>query len=126
MTNDLRILAETLANSDYTVRIAQDETTDGKQVWFLTVLELPGCMAQGATQDEALKNLREARIEYILSLLDDGLPVPTPTRTISITTSNSTGGDVDTYTPPADFEDDLAGVVKPAHRHDVAEVAWVA
>jgi hypothetical protein len=35
-------------------------------------------MAQGKTPEEALHELDQARFEYILSLLEDGLPVPGP------------------------------------------------
>lgn len=38
---------------------------------------LKGCVSQGQTKEEALKNIKEAMEVYIESLLDDGLPVPT-------------------------------------------------
>jgi predicted RNase H-like HicB family nuclease len=37
---------------------------------------LPGCVSQGRTKREVLKNIREAIEVYIESLLEDGLPVP--------------------------------------------------
>jgi predicted RNase H-like HicB family nuclease len=37
---------------------------------------LPGCVSQGRTRREALKNIREAVEVYIEALLEDGLPVP--------------------------------------------------
>lgn len=33
--------------------------------------DLDGCMAQGFTQEEAIKNLEEARIDYIYDALED-------------------------------------------------------
>ena len=40
------------------------------------VPSLPGCASQGETQHEALANIREAIEGYLLSLRDDGLPIP--------------------------------------------------
>ena len=37
---------------------------------------LPGCVSQGKTREEAIKNIREAIQLYIESLEEDGLPVP--------------------------------------------------
>lgn len=38
---------------------------------------LKGCVSQGETKEEALKNIREAMETYVEALLEDGLPVPT-------------------------------------------------
>ena len=38
---------------------------------------LKGCVSQGETQEEALKNIKEAMEDYIEALVEDGLPVPT-------------------------------------------------
>ncbi len=38
---------------------------------------LKGCVSQGKTKAEVLKNIREAMEAYIEALLEDGLPVPT-------------------------------------------------
>lgn len=37
---------------------------------------LPGCVSQGETKEEALRNIREAIELYVESLKEDGLPVP--------------------------------------------------
>ena len=37
---------------------------------------LKGCVSQGKTREEALKNIKEAMELYIEALLEDGLPVP--------------------------------------------------
>jgi len=37
---------------------------------------LRGCVAQGTTRKEALKNLKEAMSDYIECLIEDGIPVP--------------------------------------------------
>lgn len=53
------------------VRLEKDE--DG--VWVATCPSLPGCISQGKTQEEALKNIKEAVRLHIRSLAEDGLPI---------------------------------------------------
>jgi predicted RNase H-like HicB family nuclease len=38
---------------------------------------LKGCLSQGETREEALRNVREAMEAYVEALLEDGLPLPT-------------------------------------------------
>jgi len=38
---------------------------------------LRGCVSQGDTRKEVLKNIKEAMEVYVEALLEDGLPVPT-------------------------------------------------
>jgi len=38
---------------------------------------LKGCVSQGETREEALKNIKEAMEAYVETLIEDGLPVPT-------------------------------------------------
>ncbi len=38
---------------------------------------LKGCISQGETKADALKNIKEAMEVYIEALVGDGLPVPT-------------------------------------------------
>jgi predicted RNase H-like HicB family nuclease len=40
------------------------------------VPDLPGCIATGATIDEAESNIREAIEMHINGMLEDGLPIP--------------------------------------------------
>lgn len=58
----------------YRVLIEQDE--DG--VFVAEVPNLPGCVSQGSTREEALANVREAIGLYVESLEDHGDPVPPP------------------------------------------------
>ena len=37
---------------------------------------LKGCVSQGKTKEEALKNIKEAMEAYVEALIEDGLPVP--------------------------------------------------
>ncbi len=41
---------------DFIITLEQDE--DG--VWVVECPEIPGCVSQGATQDEAVRNIRDA------------------------------------------------------------------
>ncbi|MEE8435191.1 MAG: type II toxin-antitoxin system HicB family antitoxin [bacterium] len=44
--------------------------------WVAECPSLPGCISQGGNKEEAIKNIKEAIQGYIISLEDDGLPVP--------------------------------------------------
>ena len=40
--------------------------------------ELPGCLSQGETIEEALKNAEDAKKEWILASLEENMPIPEP------------------------------------------------
>ena len=44
--------------------------------WVAECPSLPGCVSQGCTREEAIRNVKEAMEGYILALQEDGLPVP--------------------------------------------------
>jgi len=44
--------------------------------WVAECPSLPGCISQGLTKEEAIKNIREAIEGYILALKQDNLAVP--------------------------------------------------
>ncbi len=44
--------------------------------WVAECPSLPGCVSQGKTREDALKNIKEAINGYIAALEEDGLPVP--------------------------------------------------
>jgi predicted RNase H-like HicB family nuclease len=90
MSKSLEKKAQELAAEPYTINVTKDETTDGEPIYVLYNPELPGCLAQGWTIEEAQENLLDAREGYILSLLQDNLPVPLPQR---YATQTSAGGD---------------------------------
>ena len=56
----------------YRVIIEQDE--DG--VFVAEVPALPGCISQGCTREEALRNIREAISAYLESLKAYNEPIP--------------------------------------------------
>lgn len=50
----------------------------GESGFEASVLELPGCIAQGETQEEALRRVRVSQSEWLRQALDNGLEIPVP------------------------------------------------
>jgi len=46
--------------------------------YFVKIPDLPGCMSQGETLDEALRNLNEAKELWLKEMLESGLPISEP------------------------------------------------
>ena len=44
--------------------------------WVAECPSLPGCVSQGQSREEAVRNIKEAIEDYIAALEEDGLPVP--------------------------------------------------
>ena len=122
MTDEFRSRAEKLARMlTYSVKIETDQTTESdSSIFLVSIPELPGCMAQGATIAEANQNLAEVKIEYIQSLLEDGLPVP------SGKPITRTGSSADVVVYPSSILEDLAAASRPLHRRVVGEVSQIA
>jgi predicted RNase H-like HicB family nuclease len=70
-------IAKTYADLPYQIEL-EAEVCDGQECVVAYNPELEGCMAFGTTSDQALENLKEARVEYIVALLERGIPVNTP------------------------------------------------
>ena len=88
---DKHAKAEELARRPYLIRTSLEETTDDQPIYFARVLEMDGCFGQGVTRDDAIADLRSAMVDFIESLLDDGLPIPEPTK-VDSTIGTSTQG----------------------------------
>ena len=56
----------------YRALIEQDE--DG--IFVATVPALPGCISEGKTRQEALKNIEDAIVGYLASLKKHNEPIP--------------------------------------------------
>jgi predicted RNase H-like HicB family nuclease len=65
-----------LSERKYLTVIRLEQTTDGGYCYIAFHPELPGCMSQGDTPEEAEANLAEARQMVIEHLLANGLSVP--------------------------------------------------
>lgn len=84
--------AEDLAKRSYLIMTSIEETTDEQPIYFARVLEMDGCFGQGITHEEAIEDLRLAMVDFIESLLEDGLPVPDPTPLIQPTLGTAIQG----------------------------------
>ena len=56
----------------------RDEDEDGQVGWVAEIQELPGCLSQGYTREEALANLDDAKLSWISVALEDDLDIPEP------------------------------------------------
>lgn len=63
---------------DYPVRIEYDDE-DG--LFVADFVDLPGCSATGSTVPEAYERAQEAKVEWLRVTLEQGLPVPMPSKT---------------------------------------------
>lgn len=70
--NKLKILFLWEKTMRYRVLIEQDED----EVFVAEVPALPGCISQGDTREEALKNIQEAIAVYLESLEAHNEPIP--------------------------------------------------
>jgi len=64
----------------FTVTLDRDE--DG--IWIAECPSVPGCVSQGATKEEALKNVKEAIHMCLEVRAERGLPLTTETRQLEI------------------------------------------
>ncbi len=78
---DLWQQAGILADRPYSVQAQKSQLLDRSIVVVVANPELPGCMAQGDSLEEALAELGEARQEYLYVLLQRGRDIPEPEST---------------------------------------------
>jgi len=90
MSINLENAAKKAASWPYTVKISKEECTDGQIRYLAAHPELIGCIAQGERAEEAMENLQEVTYEYILSLLEDGIPIPLPSSRLTGTRTGTT------------------------------------
>lgn len=62
---------------DYPYAIRPLTPTEGGG-WLIRFLDLPGCVADGTTPEEAIQNGQDALRSWILTAQEFGEPVPTP------------------------------------------------
>ena len=61
-------------NLDYTIRLKQNE--DGS--YFVEIDDLPGCMSEGDTKEEALNMIEDAKKAWITVALKRKIKIPEP------------------------------------------------
>jgi predicted RNase H-like HicB family nuclease len=64
----------------FSVTLDRDE--DG--VWVVECPAIPGCVSQGATKDEALKNIKEAIALCLEVRAEKGMPLTIETRQVEV------------------------------------------
>jgi len=69
---------EDLKALDYPVKIEYD---DEDSLFVADFLDLPGCSATGSTVAEAYERAQEAKTEWLRVTLEQGLPIPRPSKT---------------------------------------------
>ena len=62
----------------YRFEITHDVDEDGNAGWVAEVEELPGCLSQGRTPEEAVEHVRSAMRDWIGVALEDGVQIPEP------------------------------------------------
>ena len=62
----------------YRVILSHDRDDDGNEGWVAEVAELPGCLSQGATPEEAAAKIRDAMRGWVSVGLEDGQAIPEP------------------------------------------------
>ena len=68
---------EYYTNLKYSVKLAPISEEDGGG-WVAEIPELKGCMSDGETPEEALKNVEEAKIAWMSTALKRGQTIPSP------------------------------------------------
>lgn len=88
MDEKLWKLAEKLAARNYSVVVSEDKLANSQIIYMAKNPELFGCMAQGSTLEEAIKNLEDARVDYIYDSLAAGAEIPDP-KSIAVQTRDT-------------------------------------
>ncbi len=62
----------------YRITIVHDRDDEGKEGFVAEVEELPGCISQGSTPEEAVSRVYDAMAGWISVALEDGREIPEP------------------------------------------------
>ena len=62
----------------YTINLKHYDDQGG--YWVARILELPYCMTHGATKEDALIDIEDAKKEWLESNIEDGFPIPEPAK----------------------------------------------
>lgn len=74
----------------YVAVIKEDQYTDGTPCFRAEHPDLPGCVSDGRTREEAIINLEDAKRLYIETMIEIGQEVPLPAVTVSGGTQSNT------------------------------------
>ena len=73
ITADIEREVERYMALPYHIELIPDEGE-----WVVAIPELPGCLSQGETPEEAIRMIREAQRLWLQVALEDGRPIPAP------------------------------------------------
>ena len=62
----------------YRIVLTHDRDEDGNEGFVASVEELPGCLSQGASPEEAVHGIYDAMAGWISVAMEDGLDIPEP------------------------------------------------
>lgn len=122
MEKEMMQKAEELAARNYSLTVYEDKTSNGQTIFLAKNPELYGCMAQGVSLEDAIKNLEEARVDYICSLLEDNLEVPEPAPEAVITVDTASPVQFDVQAT-VQFKDVMKSITEPVHRKPMYEAS---
>lgn len=74
---------ESYLSLPYRFSLTPDSDDEGNAGWVAEVDELPGCVSQGSSPDEAVERVRDAMAGWISVALEDGRPIPPPRVTMA-------------------------------------------
>ena len=69
-----------ILRKQYPAVIGVETDADGREHFAAWLLDLPGCVAQGETREEATARLEAIKSAYLATLLDLGTEIPEPTQ----------------------------------------------
>jgi predicted RNase H-like HicB family nuclease len=69
-----------ILRKQYPVVIGVETDADGREHFAAWLLDLPGCVAQGDTREEATARLEAIKPAYLAKLVDLGSAIPEPTQ----------------------------------------------
>jgi len=72
-----------MQTTDYPLLVMPIQKEDGGG-FMATVPDLPGCMSDGETPDEAVRNVQDAIAEWIDAARQLGRPIPTPRTKLAV------------------------------------------
>ena len=80
MSDHLLAVARSLADRPYQIEIECEPGELSPEVprYTACIREMPYCVAQGFTEEEARKDIRSVLVDYILSLLVRNIDIPEP------------------------------------------------
>ncbi|MCE2928483.1 MAG: type II toxin-antitoxin system HicB family antitoxin [Candidatus Caenarcaniphilales bacterium] len=73
-----RKIIEQYLKLPYSFTVAKDQDEDDQDYYYASVNELPGCVSDGQSPEEALKNIKDSMYDWIETALinDDKIPEP--------------------------------------------------